>query len=167
MIASGSGSLLADRPVTRATKAAGELGVVHDVVRRERSFSVEEAAGKLGVSVDALVKTLVVRRREDDYVLVCLPGTRSIDWPKLRALLGERRLSLPDAAEALAATGYERGTITPFGAEGGWPVVVDESLLGQSTIAIGGGAHGVSILVAGDDLVDALAAEVADIGKAG
>lgn len=153
--------------MTRATKAAEDLGVAHEVVRRERSYSVAEAAGKLGVSVDALVKTLVVRRNEDDYVLVCLPGTRSIDWPKLRSVLAERRLSLPDAAEALAATGYERGTITPFGAEGGWPVVVDESLLGQATIAIGGGAHGVSILLSAGDLVGAFDAEVADVGKAG
>ncbi len=136
-------------------------------MRRERSYSVEEAAGKLGVPVDALIKTLVVRRSEDDYVLVCLPGTRSIDWPKLRAVLGERRLSLPDAVEALAATGYERGTITPFGAEGEWPVVIDESLVGQDTVAIGGGAHGVSILLSAADLVQCLTAEVADVGKLG
>jgi Cys-tRNA(Pro)/Cys-tRNA(Cys) deacylase len=163
----GSAWALADPPVTKATADAERLGIKHEAVRRERSYSVEEAAAKLGVSVDALIKTLVVRRSEGEYVLVCLPGSRSIDWAKLRTVLEERRLSLPDAAEALAATGYERGTITPFGAEGSWPVVVDEALLDQGTVAIGGGAHGVSLLLAVGDLVSGLDARVADVGKPG
>ena len=151
-------------PVTPATIAADELGIVYEAVQRERSRSVEEAADKLGVSVDALVKTLVVRRSQADYVLVCLPGSRSIDWPKLRSHLGQRRLSMPDADEAFAATGYVRGTITPFGDSGGWPVVLDEPLMLQPTVALGGGAHGVSILVAPQVIVHALGAVVADVG---
>lgn len=162
---SGSGWPLADVPVTPATIAADALGVTYEAVQRERSFSVEEAAGKLGVGVDALIKTLVVRRSESDYVLVCLPGSRSIDWAKLRSVLGERRLSLPDADEALAATGYVRGTITPFGSSGDWPVIVEATLLGEPTVAIGGGARGVSILLTPNALVAAVSGEVADIGK--
>lgn len=33
---------------------------------------------------------------------------------------------MPDAAAAKEATGYERGTITPFGSTRPWPVVADE-----------------------------------------
>ena len=44
-----------------------------------------------------------------------VPGDRVISWPKLRALLGVSRLSMPDAEVARQATGYERGTITPLG----------------------------------------------------
>ena len=83
---------------------------------------------------DRIVKTLVVRRGEDDYLFVLVPGDRQISWPKLRALLGVSRLSMPDAAVAKEATGYERGTITPFGAtraavvlppHGVWHLVVE------------------------------------------
>jgi prolyl-tRNA editing enzyme YbaK/EbsC (Cys-tRNA(Pro) deacylase) len=123
-------------------------------VQRERSRSVEEAAGKLGVSVDALIKTLVVRRSEALYVLVCLPGSRSIDWGKLRGHLSER-----------PATGYERGTITPFGAHGSRPVIIDTSLMAESAVAIGGGAHGVSIILDPAALAGAFAADVADVSK--
>ena len=49
-------------------------------------------------------------------MFVLVPGDRVIAWPKLRALLGVTRLSMPDADAAKAATGYERGTITPDGA---------------------------------------------------
>ena len=66
-----------------------------------------------------VVKTLVVRRGEDDYLFILVRGDRQISWPKLRALLGVTRLSMPNAETARDATGYERGTITPFGATAG------------------------------------------------
>ena len=46
-----------------------------------------------------------------------IPGDRVISWPKLRALVGVNKLQLPDAGQALDATGYERGTITPLGVD--------------------------------------------------
>jgi prolyl-tRNA editing enzyme YbaK/EbsC (Cys-tRNA(Pro) deacylase) len=57
-----------------------------------------------------------------------VPGDRTISWPRLRELLGISRMSMPDACDALEATGYERGTITPFGSTTAWPVVADERL---------------------------------------
>ena len=83
--------------------------------------------------------------------------------PKLRALLGTSRLSMPDADGAYAATGYLRGTITPFGSSHRWPVIADVSIAGR-TISMGAGAHGVAVTVAGDDVIAALAAQVADVG---
>jgi prolyl-tRNA editing enzyme YbaK/EbsC (Cys-tRNA(Pro) deacylase) len=88
-------------------------GIDHRIIHPGHVTSVEEAAQACGVRPEQVVKTLVVRRGEDDYVLVLVPGDRSLSWPKLRALLGVSRISLPDAEEALAATGYARGTITP------------------------------------------------------
>ena len=108
-----------------------------------------------------MIKTLVVRRSEDDYVFVLVPGDRQISWPKLRALLGVNRLSMPDAETARAATGYERGTITPFGSLTAWPVVADAGVIG--TVSIGGGAHGVSATVSAADLIRVLGATVAAV----
>jgi len=68
------------------------------------------------VAPKQVVKPLVVRRGEDDYLFILVRGDRQISWPKLRALLGVTRLSMPNAETARDATGYERGTITPFGA---------------------------------------------------
>ena len=73
------------------------------------------------------------------------------------------RLSLPDADEALAVTGYVRYAITPFGASRAWPVVADASILERAVVAIGGGARGVNVHLAPTDLVRALDATVADV----
>jgi prolyl-tRNA editing enzyme YbaK/EbsC (Cys-tRNA(Pro) deacylase) len=104
----------------------------------------------------------VVRRGEGEYVFVLVPGDRVISWPKLRALLGVNRLSMPDAAAAKDATGYERGTITPFGSATAWPVIADERMRGRS-ISLGAGEHGVGIRLTADDAVSALGAMFADV----
>ena len=138
----------------------------HTVLRHGPVSSLEEAAQARGVPPAAVVKTLVVRRGAGDYVFVLVPGDRQISWPKLRDLLGVSRLSLPPAEEALAATGYERGTITPFGSTTAWPVVADSALAGQE-ITLGGGAHGVAVKLSADDAVAALQARVADVTTSG
>jgi prolyl-tRNA editing enzyme YbaK/EbsC (Cys-tRNA(Pro) deacylase) len=104
----------------------------------------------------------VVRRADDDFLFVLVPGDRQFSWPKLRALLGTNRLSMPEAAVAKAVTGYERGTITPFGSTRAWPVVADASMTGR-TVSMGGGAHGVALTVHGDDVIRVFGAQVADI----
>ena len=136
--------------------------VPHAVLRHGPVASLEEAAVARGVSPAAVVKTLVVRRAAGDYVFVLVPGDRQLSWPKLRALLGVNRMALPPADEALEATGYERGTITPFGSTTPWPVVADQAIVGEQ-ITLGGGAHGVAVKLLADDAIAALGAQVADV----
>jgi Cys-tRNA(Pro)/Cys-tRNA(Cys) deacylase len=150
-------------PDTPAIRAARDLGIDVEVRVIDRPRSLEEAAERLGIAPDQLLKTMVVRRGEDDYLLVLVPGTRQIDWPKLRAHLGVSRLSMPDAEVAREATGYERGTITPFGTARPWPVLADASIVGAGTVSVGGGAHGVSLRLDADELLRAVDAEPVDL----
>jgi Cys-tRNA(Pro)/Cys-tRNA(Cys) deacylase len=148
-----------------AARALAEAGLAHEVVDVGRSASLEEHAAKQGIEPDDLIKTLVVRRGEDDYLFVLVPGTRALDWVKLRGHLGISRVSLPDADEAYAATGYERGTITPLGARRSWPVIADAAVAAKATIALGSGVHGVSVHVDAGALLDHLGAAVVDVTK--
>ena len=123
-----------------------------------------EAAGLLGIEPGDIVKSLVVKRSDDTYLFALVPGGRKISWPKLRAVVGVNKLQLPDPARALAATGYERGTIVPVGSTHDWPVYADSEIVGQR-IAMGAGAHGYSMFVDADDLIAAYGATVADISQ--
>jgi Cys-tRNA(Pro) deacylase len=149
----------------RVVAALDAAGLTYRVVQHGPVSSLAEAAQARGVEPADVIKTLVVRRGDDDYLFVLVPGDRAISWPKLRALLGVSRLSMPDAAAAKEATGYERGTITPFGSVRPWPVIADERMAGR-TVTLGGGAHGVAVLVAADAVVPALHAIVADVTEA-
>jgi Cys-tRNA(Pro)/Cys-tRNA(Cys) deacylase len=145
-----------------AIAAVDASGIGYRVVRHGPVRSLAEAATARGVEPRDVVKTIVVRRGEDDYLFVLVPGDRTIAWPKLRALLGVSRLSMPDAATAKDATGYERGTITPFGSTTAWPVAADERIVGRR-ISLGGGDHGVALAVNADEVIGALTATVADV----
>jgi Cys-tRNA(Pro) deacylase len=148
---------------TPALEALEASGVEFRVVRTRPAGSAEESADLQGIELASLLRTIVVRRGDDDYVFVLVPGGRRLDWPKLRAHLGVRRMSLPDADEARAATGYERGAITPFGAQRAWPVIADAAVLAPAVIAIGGGARGVNIHLSPLALVAQLGAEIVDV----
>ena len=150
---------------TPATVAASDAGIAFEVVATERPSSAEESAQLQGVELGQLLRSIVVRRGQDDYLFVLVPGGRNIDWPKLRATVGVKRLSLPDEDEAKQATGYERGAITPFGSASPWPVIADETVTDQERIAIGGGARGVNLHMTSADLIRATAATVADVTR--
>ncbi|WP_433084857.1 aminoacyl-tRNA deacylase [Dactylosporangium sp. CA-052675] len=148
-----------------AVAAVAASGIDYRVVEHGPVRNLAEAAAARGVAVADVVKTIVVRLADDDYRFVLVPGDRVISWPKLRALLGVARMSMPDAATAKAATGFERGTITPFGSTTAWPVIADERIRGRA-ISLGGGRHGVALAVAADAAIEVLGATVADISEA-
>jgi Cys-tRNA(Pro)/Cys-tRNA(Cys) deacylase len=150
---------------TPAIRALSGSDVPVTIVRTGRPSSVEESAALQGIDVGQLLRTIVIRRAAGDYVFVLVPGGRQIDWPKLRAVLGVKRISLPDQDEARDATGYERGAITPLGSATAWPVVADAVVEGLELVAIGGGARGVNLHLAPADLIRLLEATVADVSR--
>ena len=148
----------------RVRDAAAERGLSIELRPRPAAASLEEAAELLGLQPNDIVKTLVVKRSDDSYLFALVPGGRSISWPKLRTVVGVNKLQLPDPERALAATGYERGTIVPIGSTHPWPVYADTSILGRR-VAMGAGAHGYSLFVDADELISAYGAVVADISQ--
>lgn len=151
------------RPVHIAFAALD--GVDHTLVTYHPADDIETAAQRRGTDVFRILKTMVVRVEADRYLLVLVPGDRLIDWKALRGHLGVRRLALADEEEAFAATGYRRGTITPFGAAGEWPVIIDASARGSGEASVGSGTAGVAIHLDADDLITAVGAEVVAVSK--
>jgi len=140
-------------------------GIDYELVVHPEVGSLDEAARLRGVPASAVIKTMVVRRGDDDYVFVLVPGDRVIDWLKLRTHLGVRRLSMADANDALLVTGYRRGTITPFAAARELPVIADERIV-SDVVSIGAGAPGASLTMDGADIVQVLDAQVVDVTRA-
>lgn len=135
---------MSDRPVTAAFEELDRLDVQYEAVSYGEVRSATEAASARGVDVEALAKTLVLRLGPEEHVLALVPGNMALDYPKMRAFLGVRKLSMPDPTEAERVTGYARGTITPFGA-GDHRIVVDRRLFTQALISLGSGARGWAI----------------------
>ncbi|WP_165064519.1 aminoacyl-tRNA deacylase [Marisediminicola senii] len=146
---------------------AAARGLQIELVERAPAGSLAEAAAVLGIAPRSIVKTLVVKRKDGAFLFALVPGDRQISWPKLRAVVGVNKLRLPEAELALAATGYERGTITPLGSTTAWPVFADatitDAVAGHGRIAMGAGQHGMSMFVDAAALLSTLDATIADI----
>ncbi len=149
-------------PTDRARAAIVTSGLVHRTTEHGPVASLQEAAAARGLTPDRVLKSIVVRRGEGDHLFVLVPGGRTISWPKIRALLGVKRLSMPSAEQAREVTGYPRGTITPFGSLTPLPVIADTAIP-DGPVSIGGGGHGVAFTVDSAALISVLDAEVADV----
>ncbi len=151
---------------TPATEAIAATSLRHQIVRTEPASSAEESARFQGVNPEQLLKSIVVRRGEGDYLFVLVPGPRQIDWKKLRKHLGVSRVSMPDRDDAKRVTGYDVGTITPFGSLAQLPVIIDSSA-NTGLVTLGGGARGVNIHVDVRELAAHLGADFADVTSEG
>ena len=149
-------------PAARARAAIEAAGLAFEVTEHGPVRSLAEAAAARGLTPDRVLKTIVVRRAEDDFLFVLVPGGRAISWPKLRGLLEVNRLCMPSADEAQRVTGYVRGTITPFGSFRALPVIADTAIP-EGAVSVGGGAHGVAFTIDADELIASLCARTADV----
>ncbi|HEX4401137.1 MAG TPA: YbaK/EbsC family protein [Galbitalea sp.] len=145
----------------RVAADAAARGISIEFVERPQAGSLEEAAALLGTPASSIVKTLVVKRHDGDFLFALVPGDRQLSWAKLRAVVGVNKLKLPEASVALDATGFERGTIVPLGSTTAWPVYADSRIEGR--IGLGAGEHGLSAFVDAEALIAGLGATVADI----
>lgn len=149
----------------RVAEALEKVGIAATFVKTAPASSAEESAHFQGIELSQLLKTIVVRKGEGDYVFVLVPGDRAIDWKKLRSHLGVSRAALPEKTEAERITGYPVGTITPFGSSTPLPVVLDLAAVGKEHVALGAGERGVNIHISPSELRAGLDADVADVTK--
>ena len=122
--------------------------------------SLEQAAAERGQQPGQVVRTIVFRLAEGEFVLALMAGPRQVSWPALRHTLGQNRLTMASAEEVKAATGYVPGTVSPFGLPAPLPVLVDRSVLQYPEISLGSGERGLAMVMSSADLLPALHAEV-------
>jgi prolyl-tRNA editing enzyme YbaK/EbsC (Cys-tRNA(Pro) deacylase) len=152
-------TLVTEPPAQRAVEQAGPT---HRVIRHGPVRTLAEAAKARGVDPADVIKTLVVRRADDDYLFVLVPGDRTISWPKLRKAARSQPTLHARCAGCPGRDRLRARTITPFGSSHAWPVIADSRLAGRQ-ITLGTGEHGTAIALSADDALAALNAQVADV----
>jgi Cys-tRNA(Pro)/Cys-tRNA(Cys) deacylase len=148
---------------TRATAVLDRLGVGYE--RHPYAHLVKGAAfaaSSLGIEPARLAKTLVVAV-DGDPVFALVPGDRELSLKALARLAGGRSAALVETHDAERLTGYHLGGISPFGARRALPVYAERTYLAHERVALNGGARGLIIELAGDDLVRVLDPTVGDL----
>ncbi|MBI5351131.1 MAG: YbaK/EbsC family protein [Chloroflexi bacterium] len=141
-------------PVSIALEA---LGVPHSIFRHEIPVtSFEQAASDRGQRASQVVRSILFRIAEDEFIMVLVAGPAQVSWKILRKHLGRSRISMATEDEVLAVTGYRVGTVGPFGLPNQLKVLIDASVMTEEEISIGSGMRNTAIIMKSADLHHAL-----------
>lgn len=142
---------------TPVTRALSDKEVPHVLFRHPGQVrSLEQAAQERGQRPEQIVRSILFRLSEDEFVMVLIAGPRQISWPALRDYIGVSRMTMASREEVQAVTGYELGAVSPFGLPGPMRVLVDESVLEEEVVSIGSGVRNSTVILKSEDLMRAL-----------
>jgi prolyl-tRNA editing enzyme YbaK/EbsC (Cys-tRNA(Pro) deacylase) len=105
---------------------------------------------------DQVVRSLLFRLSESDFVMVLVAGPAQIAWPKLRQYLGVRRITTATEQEVFQVTGYSIGAVSPFGPNMAIRILADANIFAPEEISLGSGERYTAIIINKDDLRKAL-----------
>lgn len=152
-----------------ASIALETLGIPHQVFRHSGPVdSLEQAARERGERPEQVVRSILFRLGEEQYLLALVAGPAQISWKKLRKYMGRSRLTMATEEEVLAVTGYRIGAVSPFGILRSLRILVDPGLLREEQVSLGSGVRGIAVIMKAEDLMRALAnPEVVDLVEGG
>lgn len=128
----------------------------------EEDLSAPRVAEKIGMPLEQVFKTLVVKGDKRGVMLVCLPGDGELDLKRVAAVSGNKRVELAPLKEVLPLTGYVRGGVSPLGTKKTYPTFVDETVVLFDRIAVSAGIRGCQIVIDPNDLLVALGTATVD-----
>ena len=137
--------------------ALEKLGVPHKIFRHENPVaSFEQAANERGQRLSQVVRSILFRIAEDEFIMVLIAGSAQISWKALRKYLGRSRITMATEDEVFTVTGYRVGAVSPFGLPNQLKVLIDPSVTGEEEISIGSGIRNTAIILKSADLRHAL-----------
>ena len=140
-----------------ASLALEKLGIPHKVFRHAGQVtSLEQAAQERGQRPDQVVRSILFRLGEGEFIMALVGGPAQISWKRLRQYLGQSRLTMATEDEVLAVTGYRVGAVSPFGLPAPIKILIDPGVLKEDEISIGSGIRNTGIIISSADLRHAL-----------
>lgn len=142
---------------TPASQALDRLHIPYRVFEHPTPpASLEDAALQRGQQPGQVVRSILFRCCEEEFIMVLMAGPGQISWKSVRSALGVSRMTMATEAEVLEQTGFVRGAVTPLGLPKPMRILADESVFQPEEISLGSGVRGVAIILRPEDLKKAL-----------
>lgn len=153
---------------TNAVRTLEEAGVRFELRGYEvdpEDLSAETVAAKIGMPVEQVFKTLVVKGDREGVCLAVIPGNTDVDLKALARLAGDRKMDLAPLKEVQSLTGYVRGGVTALACKKNYPVYLDDAAVLFDRISISAGVRGTQIILNPEDYARITGAVMAEISK--
>jgi len=151
---------------TNAVRALEDKGIRFELRTYEvdpEDLSAETVARKVGMPLEQVFKTLVVKGDRHGVCLVVVPGNAELDLKALARLTGDRKMELAPLREVQPLTGYIRGGVTALACRKDYPVYLDETAILFDAIAVSAGMRGMQIVLHPEDYMGAVKAALGAI----
>ncbi len=153
---------------TNAVRLLEHLGVRYELRDYEvdpDDLAAEAVARKVGLPSEQVFKTLVARGDKHGVCLAVVPGNCELDLKALARATGDKKIETVPLKEVEPLTGYIRGGVTAMACKKPYPVFIDETAQLLDVISISAGQRGLQIILAPDDYIRVVEAEVAPIAR--
>jgi len=155
---------------TNAARALDKLGIAYQI--REYpvdpdDLGAEKVAQGVGMPLEQVFKTLVVRGDRRGVLLAVVAGDAELDLKALARLSGDRKVELVSLKDVQPLTGYLRGGVTALAGKKHYPVFADEQIQRHERIAVSAGMRGAQLVLAPADYLRAAGATVGPIARRG
>ncbi|MEZ0050928.1 Cys-tRNA(Pro)/Cys-tRNA(Cys) deacylase [Mycobacterium sp. MAA66] len=125
--------------------------------------SPSDFATALGYPLGRIMKTLLCRTRSTgNYAAVTCPMDVRIDFKGVAVELNCGRMEAASAQQLEEVTHYPQRGVSPFGLDERIAVVIARQALNYDTVLVGGGAVGIEIEIAPQELIRIAGARVVD-----
>ena len=153
---------------TNAARLLDGLHVAYRLVEYEVDpdhVDVATVAAKVGLRLEQVWKTLVVRGDKSGVMYAVVGGDSELDPKALARASGDRRVELVALKEVQPLTGYVRGGVTALAGKRDYPVYVDETIELLDEVAVSAGIRGTQIVLAPADYLAATHATAGPISR--
>lgn len=151
---------------TNAARILDRLGIRYELREYEvdpEDLTAATVARKIGLPIEQVFKTLVVRGDRCGVCLAGVPGDAQLDLKALARLTGDRKVDTVPLKEVQPLTGYIRGGVTALACKKEYPVFLDETAILFSVISISAGIRGTQIFLDPQDYIRAVKATLGAI----
>ena len=129
-----------------------EQKISYEIVEHEPVYTNPAMAEALNVSESETVKSLVLKTKEGNMIVLVLPGNKKVDWKQAAAGAKTKKVSFAKPEEVSEAVGCEVGCVPPFGHMTEIPIYMDPDLTKKNFVYFNPGVHDKSFKVKAWDL---------------
>ena len=153
---------------TNAARLLSTMGIAYELREYEvdpEDLSAETVARKVGMPLEQVWKTLLVRGDKRGLLFAVVPGDSELDLKAIAKASGDKQVTMVPLKEVQPLTGYIRGGVTALAGKKDYPVIADETIELFDVVAVSAGVRGTQMVLAPADYIRATKATVAAIAR--
>jgi Ala-tRNA(Pro) deacylase len=126
--------------------------IIYEVFEHEPVYTNPAMAEALKVGESETVKSLVLKTKEGEMIVLVLPGDKKVNWKQAAAGAKTKKVSFAKPDEVSQAVGCELGCVPPFGHLTSLPIYMDPDLTKKNFVYFNPGVHDKSFKIKAWDL---------------